>query len=53
MPTFFAKFANALAPPGATVKLPSWSRVDYEAEVPFVIGRRARTCRRSARSRRS
>ncbi len=38
MPTFFAKFANALAAPGATVPLPSWSRVDYEAEVAFVIG---------------
>jgi 2-keto-4-pentenoate hydratase/2-oxohepta-3-ene-1,7-dioic acid hydratase in catechol pathway len=42
-PTFFAKFANALAPPGATVKLPSWSeKVDYEAEVAFVIGRRCK-----------
>ena len=40
-PTFFAKFANALAPPGATVSLPSWSdKVDYEAEVAFVIGSR-------------
>ncbi len=37
-PTFFAKFANALAAPGAAVALPSWSRVDYEAEVAFVIG---------------
>jgi 2-keto-4-pentenoate hydratase/2-oxohepta-3-ene-1,7-dioic acid hydratase in catechol pathway len=38
-PTFFAKFANALAAPGATVALPPWSRrVDYEAEVAFVIG---------------
>jgi 2-keto-4-pentenoate hydratase/2-oxohepta-3-ene-1,7-dioic acid hydratase in catechol pathway len=37
-PTFFAKFRNALAPAGATVKLPGWSRkVDYEAEVAFVI----------------
>jgi acylpyruvate hydrolase len=42
MPTFFAKFQNALAPPGATVKLPDWSRVDYEAEVALVIGRRAK-----------
>jgi acylpyruvate hydrolase len=41
-PTFFAKFQNALAAPGATVKLPEWSRVDYEAEVAFVIGRRAK-----------
>jgi 2-keto-4-pentenoate hydratase/2-oxohepta-3-ene-1,7-dioic acid hydratase in catechol pathway len=37
-PTFFAKFRNALARPGATVPLPPWSkRVDYEAEVAFVI----------------
>jgi 2-keto-4-pentenoate hydratase/2-oxohepta-3-ene-1,7-dioic acid hydratase in catechol pathway len=37
-PTFFAKFRNSLAAPGATVKLPSFSkRVDYEAEVAFVI----------------
>ncbi len=42
-PTFFAKFRNALAPPGATVPLPAASRkVDYEAEVAFVIGRRCR-----------
>ena len=37
-PTFFAKFRNALAAPGATVSLPRWSeRVDYEAEMAFVI----------------
>ena len=37
-PTFFAKFQNALTPPGATVRLPRWSeKVDYEAEVAFVI----------------
>ncbi|HKP21816.1 MAG TPA: fumarylacetoacetate hydrolase family protein, partial [Thermoleophilaceae bacterium] len=37
-PTFFAKFRNALAAPGATVRLPEWSeRVDYEAEVAFVV----------------
>jgi 2-keto-4-pentenoate hydratase/2-oxohepta-3-ene-1,7-dioic acid hydratase in catechol pathway len=42
-PTFFAKFANALARPGGTVKLPEWSgKVDYEAEVAFVIGERAK-----------
>ncbi len=42
-PTFFAKFANALAPPGAAVELPSWSeKVDYEAEVAFVIGGRCK-----------
>jgi 2-keto-4-pentenoate hydratase/2-oxohepta-3-ene-1,7-dioic acid hydratase in catechol pathway len=41
-PTFFAKFTNALAPHGAEVSLPGASRkVDYEAEVAFVIGRRA------------
>jgi acylpyruvate hydrolase len=38
-PTFFAKFANALAAPGAAVPLPAFSeKVDYEAEVAFVIG---------------
>jgi 2-keto-4-pentenoate hydratase/2-oxohepta-3-ene-1,7-dioic acid hydratase in catechol pathway len=42
-PTFFAKFANALTPPGATVALPPWSsKVDYEAEVAFVIGDRCK-----------
>lgn len=41
-PTFFAKFPNALAAPGATVPLPAASqKVDYEAEVAFVIGRSA------------
>ncbi len=39
-PTFFAKFANALRPDGAAVELPGASeKVDYEAEVAFVIGR--------------
>jgi acylpyruvate hydrolase len=43
VPTFFAKWANALAAPGADVPLPEWSqKVDYEAEVAFVIGRRCR-----------
>ncbi len=42
-PTFFAKFRNALAADGATVALPAASRkVDYEAEVAFVVGRRAK-----------
>jgi 2-keto-4-pentenoate hydratase/2-oxohepta-3-ene-1,7-dioic acid hydratase in catechol pathway len=42
-PTFFAKFRNALAPPGATVKLPAASeKVDYEAEIAFVVGRRCK-----------
>src|SRR3954447_23959978 len=41
-PTFFAKFRNALVPAGATVPLPAASsKVDYEAEVAFVVGRRA------------
>ncbi len=42
-PTFFAKFANALRPDGATVELPAASAtIDYEAEVAFVVGRRAK-----------
>jgi acylpyruvate hydrolase len=42
-PTFFAKFRNALAPDGATVTLPAASeKVDYEAEVAFVVGRRCK-----------
>src|SRR5689334_24330707 len=42
-PTIFAKYRNALAAPGSEVKLPSYSsKVDYEAEVAFVIGRRAK-----------
>jgi 2-keto-4-pentenoate hydratase/2-oxohepta-3-ene-1,7-dioic acid hydratase in catechol pathway len=41
-PTFFAKFRNALVGPGATVALPAASRkVDFEAEIAFVIGKRA------------
>jgi 2-keto-4-pentenoate hydratase/2-oxohepta-3-ene-1,7-dioic acid hydratase in catechol pathway len=43
MPTFFAKFSNALVPAGAEVRLPSYSdKVDYEAEVAFVVGRHCR-----------
>ena len=42
-PTFFAKFANALRGDGEAVALPASSqKVDYEAEVAFVVGRRAR-----------
>ncbi len=42
-PTIFGKYRNALAAPGATVGLPANSRkVDYEAEVAFVVGRRAK-----------
>jgi 2-keto-4-pentenoate hydratase/2-oxohepta-3-ene-1,7-dioic acid hydratase in catechol pathway len=40
-PTFFAKFRNALAPPDVEVPIPTSSdKVDFEAEVAFVIGRR-------------
>jgi 2-keto-4-pentenoate hydratase/2-oxohepta-3-ene-1,7-dioic acid hydratase in catechol pathway len=43
VPTFFAKYANALSGDGATVALPASSRkVDYEAEVAFIVGRTAR-----------
>jgi 2-keto-4-pentenoate hydratase/2-oxohepta-3-ene-1,7-dioic acid hydratase in catechol pathway len=42
-PTFFAKWPNSLAPAGAQVPLPAYSqRVDYEAEVAFVLGRRGK-----------
>jgi len=42
-PTFFAKFANALRADGDAVELPAVSsKVDYEAEVAIVIGRRAK-----------
>jgi 2-keto-4-pentenoate hydratase/2-oxohepta-3-ene-1,7-dioic acid hydratase in catechol pathway len=43
VPTFFAKWTNALVAAGEDVALPSWSaRVDYEAEVAFVVGRRCK-----------
>lgn len=42
-PTFFAKFRNSLRGDGDTVTLPAASaKVDYEAEVAFVVGRRAK-----------
>jgi 2-keto-4-pentenoate hydratase/2-oxohepta-3-ene-1,7-dioic acid hydratase in catechol pathway len=42
-PTFFAKWPNALVAAGEDVPLPTWSsKVDYEAEVAFVIGRRCK-----------
>ena len=41
-PAIFGKFRNALAAPGAAVRIPAASRkVDFEAEVAFVVGRRA------------
>jgi 2-keto-4-pentenoate hydratase/2-oxohepta-3-ene-1,7-dioic acid hydratase in catechol pathway len=40
-PTFFGKFANALAAPDATVHLPEGTeKVDFEAEIAVVIGAR-------------
>jgi 2-keto-4-pentenoate hydratase/2-oxohepta-3-ene-1,7-dioic acid hydratase in catechol pathway len=43
VPTFFAKYPNALIADGAEVPLPHYSqKVDYEAEVAFVIGHRAK-----------
>ncbi len=48
-PTFFAKFRNALCSDGATVALPKLSeKVDYEAEIAFVVGRRAKDVDESA-----
>jgi 2-keto-4-pentenoate hydratase/2-oxohepta-3-ene-1,7-dioic acid hydratase in catechol pathway len=42
-PIVFGKFRNALVGPDATVMLPANStKVDYEAEVAFVIGRQAK-----------
>jgi 2-keto-4-pentenoate hydratase/2-oxohepta-3-ene-1,7-dioic acid hydratase in catechol pathway len=41
MPTIFAKYANALVPDGATVQVPT-AKTDYEAEVAFVVGKRAK-----------
>ncbi|MFL5833389.1 MAG: fumarylacetoacetate hydrolase family protein [Solirubrobacterales bacterium] len=41
IPTIFAKYANALVADGATVRVPT-GKTDYEAEVAFVVGRRAR-----------
>ncbi|HEU4598257.1 MAG TPA: fumarylacetoacetate hydrolase family protein, partial [Solirubrobacterales bacterium] len=41
MPTIFAKYRNALVPDGATVRVPT-AKTDFEAEVAFVVGRRAK-----------
>jgi 2-keto-4-pentenoate hydratase/2-oxohepta-3-ene-1,7-dioic acid hydratase in catechol pathway len=40
-PTIFAKYRNSLVPDGATVRVPT-AKTDYEAEVAFVVGRRAK-----------
>ena len=46
VPTFFAKFRNALVASGSEVPLPAASqKVDFEAEVAFVIGRPAKDVR--------
>jgi 2-keto-4-pentenoate hydratase/2-oxohepta-3-ene-1,7-dioic acid hydratase in catechol pathway len=42
-PAIFGKYRNALVADGATVPLPAASeKVDFEAEVAFVVGRRAK-----------
>jgi 2-keto-4-pentenoate hydratase/2-oxohepta-3-ene-1,7-dioic acid hydratase in catechol pathway len=41
VPTIFAKYPNALVPDGATVAVPT-GKTDFEAEVAFVVGRRAK-----------
>jgi len=42
-PTVFAKFANTLIGSGECIRLPdNTSQVDYEAELAFIIGRRAK-----------
>jgi 2-keto-4-pentenoate hydratase/2-oxohepta-3-ene-1,7-dioic acid hydratase in catechol pathway len=44
LPTIFAKYPNALVPDGATVRVPT-GKTDFEAEVAFVVGRRAEDVR--------
>jgi len=41
VPTIFAKYPNALVADGATVQVPT-GKTDYEAEVAFVVGKRAK-----------
>jgi len=41
IPTIFAKYPNALVADGATVRVPT-AKTDFEAEVAFVVGRRAK-----------
>jgi 2-keto-4-pentenoate hydratase/2-oxohepta-3-ene-1,7-dioic acid hydratase in catechol pathway len=41
VPTIFAKYPNALVADGATVRAPT-GKTDFEAEVAFVVGRRAK-----------
>jgi len=41
VPTIFAKYPNALVADGETVRVPT-GKTDFEAEVAFVVGRRAK-----------
>jgi 2-keto-4-pentenoate hydratase/2-oxohepta-3-ene-1,7-dioic acid hydratase in catechol pathway len=41
VPTIFAKYPNALVADAATVRVPT-GKTDYEAEVAFVVGKRAK-----------
>jgi 2-keto-4-pentenoate hydratase/2-oxohepta-3-ene-1,7-dioic acid hydratase in catechol pathway len=41
-PVLFAKYANTLAPHGATVDITGMPQVDYEAELAVVVGRTMR-----------
>ena len=41
VPTIFAKYPNTLVAEGATVRVPT-AKTDYEAEVAFVVGKRAK-----------
>jgi acylpyruvate hydrolase len=41
IPTIFGKYPNALVADGATVRVPT-AKTDFEAEVAFVVGRRAK-----------
>lgn len=41
VPTIFGKYPNALVADGATVEVPT-GKTDYEAEVAFVVGKRAK-----------
>ena len=41
VPTIFGKYPNALVADGATVRVPT-GKTDYEAEIAFVVGRRAK-----------
>jgi 2-keto-4-pentenoate hydratase/2-oxohepta-3-ene-1,7-dioic acid hydratase in catechol pathway len=47
-PFFFIKSGAAITAPNTTVRLPKWSKkVDWEAEIAFIVGRTARNVRRA------